>query len=250
MNCPLCYTKKESSFYPLDCFRSLIDQLKANAFVLSLYEIGEPLENRQIVDYISYANQNNIGTIISTHLSFDRSDAFWEQLVLSGLDRMIVAIDGITSKVYNKYRRNGDLDLVLTNLKRIIYFRNKYNSHLKIEWQMIDFGWNRLEQKKAKKFAYDLGCDEFRLIQEVTRTRRKYNKADYIRKKSCVLPYFSFNVTAKKLVRPCTKIYNEDISIGNLNDSTFDEVWNGAEIKKVRCGQLIQEKAGCRTCQE
>lgn len=250
MNCPLCFVKKENTFYSLDCYRKLIDKLKAYAFVISLYEIGEPLENKKIVEYISYANRNNVGTIISTHLSFDRSDEFWEKLVLSGLDRVIVAIDGITDKVYNKYRRNGDLNLVLSNLSKIIRLKKRLNSHLKVEWQMIDFGWNRSEQAEAKRLAYKMGCDEFRLIQEVTKTRLKYNKTNFVRKKNCALPYFSFNVTANNLVRPCTKIYNDDVVIGNLNESTFEEVWNGSEIKRVRCNKQIKDKVGCRTCHE
>jgi len=60
---------------------------------------------------------------------------------------MIVSVDGITMKVYNQYRTHGDLNLVLSNHKKIQEYREKHKNNLVIEWQMIDLPWNKHEQK-------------------------------------------------------------------------------------------------------
>ncbi len=247
MDCIYCNSKKENLFYPFESFKKLVDKFKKYLFVVSLYEIGEPLENKEIVRYIEYAKSKNIGTIISTNLSVERDDSFWESLVNSGLDRMIVAIDGITSETYNKYRRNGDLRLVIHNLKKIIHFKKLNKKSLDIEWQMIDFDWNKDEQADAERYAYKLGCKEFRLIPNAYR-KRLWKDRKEIRTKNCIHPYISLLVNAYNKVRPCPVVYNVDVSIGDLNIETVDEVWNGNEVRKIRNSKKICTREGCKTC--
>jgi len=250
VNCKYCNLYKSKTFYPIDSYRELLDKFKDYIYTVSLYDIGEPLQNKEIHDYIKYAKQRKVGTVISTTLSVKRDDQFWEDLVLSGLDQMIVAIDGISEVVYRKYRRKGDFELVFENLKKIIHFRNIHNKKLLIEWQMIDFPWNREEQEQARIMSKDLGCNRFRLIKEAMQHRLKYKEQNRIRKRNCLLPYLIFIVTSHKKVRPCYKIYEDQTFIGNLNYQTPEEIWNGEDIFKIRDRRIIQEREGCRTCRE
>lgn len=247
VNCLYCTQPKEKIFYPFDLYIQLVDSFKKYLFVVSLYEIGEPLENKNIIRYIKYANRNNIGTIISSNLSIVKEDTFWEALATSGLDQIIVAIDGISKGIYNKYRRNGNLKLVFSNLKKLIHYKNVHRSGLKIEWQMIDFEWNRSEQLTAKQLSKSLGCDEFRIIPNGYR-KKFWSELDQIRTKNCIHPYFTFLVNAYNKVRPCPVIYNEDVTIGDLNTETYSEIWNGLEIRKIRNRKKIQSRNGCKTC--
>ena len=250
VKCLYCSEIKEDIFYPFDRFRSLIDELRKYLWLVSLYEVGEPLENENVIDFIKYARNNNIGTVISTNLSLPKPDEFWEALVGSGLDTIIVAIDGITAPVYNRYRTNGDLQLVLSNLDKILYYKKLHCVPMKIEWQMIDFPWNRGEQEPARAMALRLNCDEFRIIQDVTSIRKSYRTDGKIRRRNCILPYFTFNVTAYNTVRSCTKNYDDPMQMGDLNAHTVSEIWNGPDIIQVRSRKLIKSRAGCRYCQE
>jgi len=250
INCLYCYPAKAQLFYPLEAYKQLIDQGKDFIFSVSLYDIGEPLHNPQVLDYIRYAHQNKVGTVISSSLSFERDDEFWNSLATSGLDYMIVAIDGITQDVYNHYRRNGQLDLVMSNLKKLLAFRNRADAKLFIEWQMIDFAWNRTEQNKAKEMAYQMGCNRFDIIAEATQPRKHYDEESTIRKRNCLLPYILFFVTANNSVRLCYKIYHHDMCIGSLSNNTFAEIWNGSEIARVRDRKQIGAREGCQKCRE
>ena len=117
---------------------NLIDKLKRYIFLVSLYDIGEPLLNEKLIEYIQYAHSQNIGTIISTSLSVNKADDFWRDLVLPGLDYIIVAIDGISEVVYKQYRTQGDFNLVFANLRKLLGYRDALQSNLIIEWQMLD----------------------------------------------------------------------------------------------------------------
>ena len=250
VNCKFCLSEKADVLYPLQDYKKLIDQFKGYAFLVSLYDIGEPLHHPDVVECIRYAHKNNMGTIISTSLSIHKDDAFWYDLVTSGLDVMIVAIDGITQKTYNEFRRNGKYDLVISNLMQILEIKKMSNSKLFIEWQMIDFEWNRLEQKEAQKMAYEFGCNNFRLIPEATQRRKSQDNDDATRKRNCLLSYILLLVTAKNDVRLCFKIYRHDMHIGNLSNNSFSEIWNGPEISRVRDPEQIIHRIGCNKCRE
>jgi MoaA/NifB/PqqE/SkfB family radical SAM enzyme len=250
IDCLYCYPAKTQLLYPLDAYRQLIDQFKDTILSVSLYDIGEPLHNPDVLEYIRYAHRNGVGTVISSSLSFERDDGFWNDLATSGLDYLIVAIDGITPGVYNRYRRNGRLDLVMRNLQKLLAFRDRADTKLHVEWQMIDFEWNRAEQDSAAALARRLGCDRFRIIPEATQSRRRYDQESPRRTRNCLLPYILFFVTAGNDVRLCYKIYHHDMCIGSLSDSTFADIWNGSEIARVRDRRQIGHRDGCRSCPE
>jgi radical SAM protein with 4Fe4S-binding SPASM domain len=231
-------------------YQELIDRLKNYIFMVSLYDIGEPLENEDVIEYIKYAHMKKVGTVISSSLSINKTDEFWKELVLSGIDHIVVAIDGTSEEVYKKYKTNGNLNLVLSNLEKILYYKAMYAKKVFIEWQMIDLPWNKEEQGTAKKMAGDMGCDKFRLITEAMWSRLKYRQQRYIRNHNCLLPYIIFIVTAYNKVRPCYKIYNEDMIVGDLDDHTFDEIWNSDEIATIRDKKRIRDRIGCKTCRE
>ncbi|MEI8185767.1 MAG: radical SAM protein [Chlorobiaceae bacterium] len=250
VQCLYCYMDKANVLYPFDLYMKLIDQFKDYIFLVSLYDIGEPLHNPHLLEYVKYANNNNVGTIISSSLSVEKDDSYWIELVTSGLDTLIVAIDGITPEVYNYYRRNGKFDLIFSNLKKIIEYRNKYSSKLLVEWQMVDFEWNQHEQSEAKKMALAIGCDRFRIIAEAANKRLSNHKKEIIRDRNCILPYLLFFVTAHNEVRLCYKVYNHDMRIGSLNNNSFIDIWNGSQIARVRDPKQIINRIGCQHCNE
>jgi MoaA/NifB/PqqE/SkfB family radical SAM enzyme len=247
--CKYCFVEKFEWQYSFENYKALVDRLRDHVYLVSLYDIGEPLESPDLINCIRYAKKNGIGSVISTSLSVEKKDEFWPELVHSGLDKIIVAIDGITPAVYNKYRTGGRLDLVFDNLNRILDCRGKHRSSLFIEWQMVAFPWNAREQKEAEAMAYQLGCDNFRIIKDVSK-RLTYKKQNFVRKKNCLLPYIIFIVTANNKVRPCYKIYDAPVEIGDLNQNSFEEIWNGSEVFRIRDKRQIGCRVGCQTCQE
>jgi len=250
VNCKYCSGEKEEKFFPKHIYQAIMDKLYPWVIEVSLYDIGEPLWCEDLIEFIKYAKQRNVGTSISTSLSLPKNKRYWEILVQSGLDHLIVAIDGISEKTYKEYRTNGNLQLVMQNLYAIINAKTQHNSKLTIEWQMIEFEWNRHEIAEAKKTASNLGL-EFRLIKEVTKPRKEaQNNVSYVRNRNCLLPYLIFIVNAFGEVNPCYKYYNPYMKIGNIKENCFEEIWNNEEIRKIRDRELIKTRPICCKCNE
>ena len=257
INCTFCYAPKSGDDYPFGDYCALVDKLKPYLFEVSLHDIGEPLLHDGIAQYVTYAHERGIGTIMSSSLSVTRTDDFWVSLLQSGLDRLIVAIDGVTPAVYQRYRTAGNLDLVFHNLRSILAWRERLGSATRIEWQMIDFPWNAHEQDAARALARELGCDGFKLIHEEQLPRRDYAIQRVPRTRNCLMPYLMFIVNAQKQVRPCCNLYkglngwkDKDNLVGDLRTQSFEEVWNGAENARIRDRHEIHTRDFCAFCQE
>jgi MoaA/NifB/PqqE/SkfB family radical SAM enzyme len=215
-----------------------------------LYEIGEPLHHPDLLKCIGYAHKRKIGTVVSTTLSVPKPDSYWKDMVTSGLDRLIVAIDGTTEAVYNRYRTHGNLNLVMDNLIKILHFKKENRGNLSIEWQMIDFPWNQGEQSSARELAAELGCDHFQIIQDTSDLRESAKKSKKPRTTNCIWPYVLLLVNVYDDVLPCFKPAYSARILGNLQNSNFTEIWNGQKAQEIRNKELIQLLKGCRICIE
>ena len=120
---------------------------------------GEPLLNLNTPKLIRQAKEYLIGTALSTSLSVQRFDA--EAYVESGLDFMVISIDGATQQVYERYRRNGDLELVFSNVRKLVEAKRKLRKRTPVlSWNFLAFEHNAHEIPLAANRARELGMNE------------------------------------------------------------------------------------------
>ena len=94
-------------------------------------------------------------TLTSTNLSMPiNADA----LVASGLNRLVAAIDGGSAGTYARYRRGGNFDLVLDNLRAR---RDQSSLEPWLVWEYLAFEHNVHEIGVAARLARELGVDQF-----------------------------------------------------------------------------------------
>ena len=115
---------------------------------------------------------------------------------------------------------------------------------------MIDFQWNKCEQEQAKKLAKKIGCDDFQIIRDIHEPRKKSVNSNNERTSNCLWPYILLLINAYGDVIPCFKPDFNPGTLGNIDISGFNTVWNGNEIKKIRSRVLIKSREGCCLCNE
>jgi len=127
------------------------------AFQVGFFNYGEPFLNRQTPLFIQLAREYLLRTILSTNLSMHIDP---EAIVTSGLDYMIVSIDGATQETYAKFRRGGRLDLVLSNVEQIVEEKGRQQAGRPyIVWQYLVFEHNQHEMDLAEELAREIGVD-------------------------------------------------------------------------------------------
>lgn len=144
-----------------DLFKDSVHDFLPYLIKANLYDEGEPLLNKNIPKMINHLSINNIATCVSTNFSLKLSEEYLRQLLSCGLDHLVVAVDGATQESYSKYRKGGDLSLVINNLERLISIKKEIGSPLQIDLQFLEFPHNKHEREAVHNLAMNLGVDRF-----------------------------------------------------------------------------------------
>lgn len=169
LRCPLCPTGlgtlgRPQKMMSLDCFKSYFDPMSDYLFEAYLHNWGESLLNKEVFKMIEHAQSRNVGTNISTNLS-ETTSADIDALLDSGLEYLIVSLDGTTEESYSKYRVRGKFDNVMANMAEIIRRRNQRKlKHPFVEWQFIVMKQNEHQIPEAEEIAKKTGVDLLRFI--------------------------------------------------------------------------------------
>ena len=279
LKCPLCHTGKgtihrDQGVMDFDLFTKVVDQIKHSCLWLTLYSWGEPLLNQRIHEYIEYAHKQKIATIISSNLNKPLTPLMAEQVIRSGLDVMIVSLDGITQDVYEVYRVNGHLDRVLENLRLLDQKKRELGSKTPyIEWQFIVMRQNEHQLEEAKALAGELGVDSL-VFKKVDFPHGEDDPAEaerwlprqhpeYLREDPFYKPYQEDGQVCWRLWRsavvnwdggfaPCCYLTDKTQDFGDLNDFSVKEVWNNSKYTTARGlfknDFVPEEWVGCLDC--
>ena len=93
-------------------FKHLVDQLGDEVFMMMMWNQGEPYINKCFNHMVRYAHERGIFTFTSTNGHFVRNDEQARAIVESGLDELIVSLDGVDQETYEKYRVGGRIERV------------------------------------------------------------------------------------------------------------------------------------------
>lgn len=269
LKCPFCPTgqarnSRVKAILSLDNFKKIIDELGPYLIHIDFCNWGEPFLNRQLSEMIRYAEQYSVDTKVDTNLSLLTEDEA-EKLILSGLDKIIVSIDGITPETYSRYRVGGDFNNVMNNLKVLLNKKRELKRHNPyISWQFLVFRHNEHEIEEVKKIGKDLGVDHVGITKAFIGDKEwmplngeysNYDSRGKERVEAFTSDYFKFSDSEHKLcnwpwetivinpngsISPCCSVEDEKDDFGNIFGQSFKEIWNNEKYRIAR--RYIKDK--------
>ena len=279
LKCPLCHTglgtvNRDKGVMHFDLYKKVIDEIKDYCMWLSLYSWGEPFLNKEIDKFIRYAHDSHIGTVTSSNLNKPLNPEMAERLVDSGLDSLIVSLDGTTQEVYEVYRVGGHLGRVLDNIKLISDTKARMGVKTPhVEWQFIVMKQNEHQIPEARRMAAELGVDDivFKKVDfphgeddpELAEKWLPVNTREFTRDNPFDKPYKENGARCWRLWRsgvvnwdggyaPCCYLTDAADDFGSVKTSSIKEIWNNQDYVTAR--GLFQENfepqkyVGCMDC--
>ena len=141
-------------------FNDFKNFIKKNPYItdIELSFSGEIFLNPDLYDIIKYCYKEGISLTALNGVNFNTvSDEILEAMVKYQFKGIWFSIDAVTNQTYQIYRRNGDLNNIISNIQKLNEYKKKYNSIYPIlEWQYIIFKHNINEIKGIKSLAESL----------------------------------------------------------------------------------------------
>jgi radical SAM protein with 4Fe4S-binding SPASM domain len=278
LRCPECPSGLRAFTRPTgmlqkDFFRTTIDEIHKELIYLIFYFQGEPYLNTDFLEMVSFASGKGIYTATSTNAHY-LTDEVARKTVESGLDRLIISIDGTTQNIYEQYRKGGNLEKVIEGAKNIVKWKKELNSKTPfIFFQFLVVKPNEHQIEDIKQLAANVGVDEVRFktaqVYEYETdpnnlipvndkfSRYKKNPDGTLSAKNklanhCWKLQHSNVITWDGLVVPCCFDKDATHQLGNLKDQSFKEIWHNPNYQKFR-SEILKSRKNidiCSNCSE
>ncbi len=278
LRCPECPSGLRAFTRPTgmlkkDFFTETIDDIHKELLYLIFYFQGEPYLNTSFLDMVRYATDKGIYTATSTNAHYLTEEAA-KKTVESGLDRLIISIDGTTQETYKQYRMGGNLEKVKEGAKNIVKWKKALKSKTPfVIFQFLVVKHNEHQIEDIKALAKEIGVDQVRFktaqvydyendpnnLIPVNEKYSRYKKnADGSFKAKnkfanrCSKLWQANVITWDGLVVPCCFDKDASHQLGNLKQESFKTVWKNDNYRQFR-GELMKGRKNidiCANCSE
>ena len=277
LGCPECPSglkkfTRETGKIATEVNRNLLQSIGKQLFYINYYFQGEPFLHPDFLELIKDAKKHSIYTSTSTNAHFITSKKA-EEIVHSGLDRIIISIDGTTQETYEQYRVTGTLSKVIAGTKALIEAKKKAKSttpHLIFQFLVVKP--NEHEIPAIYQLAKELGVDEVRLKSaqlydykhgnplmpsQEQYTRYKISKDGTYKLKHqtgnhCWRMWSSCVLTWDAQMVPCCFDKDAEHTIGSALEGNFEKLWKSKKYQEFRTSVLTKRNQIdiCQNCSE
>jgi len=269
LHCALCPVtaglERSQGFMDLVVFKKVIDEVGDYVFTVLLWDWGEPFLNPSIYAMISYARQKEIKVVSSTNGHLFGSADHADRLILSGIDTIIFAVDGISQETYSRYRQGGDLESALQGIRTVVARKRALRSKTPlVNFRFIVMGHNEHEIPRLKDLAKSLGVDALTLKtlnnclrdpyvggesghpegnREFLPRNQYYQRFKYdstglervrLRRNPCKQLWCNPTIHWRGSVVPCTFDPKDKYILGDVREDSLRKIWSGAAYRQMR----------------
>jgi radical SAM protein with 4Fe4S-binding SPASM domain len=273
LRCPLCPTsiaQRVKGFLSFENFQKIVDDIP-NLKSINFGWSGEPLLNKDIFEMVKYAHDKGIETGISTNTVF--LNQYTDEALNSGLDDLIVCLDGASKETHEKYRVGSDFESIKKNIRDFCEEKRKRGlSKPRVTLQSLLTKFNEHETQAIIDLARNLGVNrlDFKTLslgssvaleQKIERAKEflpsDRNSRYLIKNGKTVL---KSRPKICSWLRQSVILWNGDITtccydfegklvVANIfRDGGFRKIWKSEKYKKYRKKIIREEFDLCKNC--
>ena len=251
----------------LDTFQKILGKLAPDLIYLTLYFQGEPLLNPHFTEMVQMARKRNIFVATSTNGHF-LDDKNVDKIIKSGLNHLVISLDGFDQQTYEQYRVQGNFQTVIEGIHRLVAARKTLKSDVPfIELQFLVMRHNQHQLDQVRAWAREAGIDKltFKSVQVynfdkassiiptlVTKSRYRqqpdgsWEMAKHTSNR-CHRIWSTVVVTWDGKVVPCCYDKNADYQTGNLLEEPLSLIWKNQYYYAFR-RQVLKDRSEIEMC--
>lgn len=277
LGCPECPSglksfTRDTGTLEVDFYEKFLQETHENLIYLYFYFQGEPYLHPKFLSLVQEASKQNIYTVTSTNAHF-LTPRKAKETVESGLDRILISIDGTTQDTYESYRIGGSLEKVIAGTKNLVAAKKALKSstpHIIIQFLVVkpnehqipeilqlgkDLGVDEVKLKTAQIYDYKNGSDLIPTLDEYSRYKKQEDGTYVLKNKlenKCWKLWHSCVVTWDGKIVPCCFDKDAKYEMGDLSKHTFESIWRNEAYARFRTQLVLKRKSIdiCTNCTE
>jgi len=246
LQCSICPHKNMSEtrkgIMSIELFEKIIKNIKEYAEGIQLYWMGEPFLNKKLIHMIKFAKKLTSAKLIVSTNGLMLNEKLIEEVVNSGLDELIISVDATRENTYQKIRVGGNLKILESNIIKVLEYKKKMNSKIKINLQFIKMHLNNDEISEFKKKWEKYDCEiSYSCLYSWSNQMPMLNSmSNYLspvsntERRPCLDLWNKMCIRFDGLVSLCCFDYNNTVCLGDLAVESVEEIWNNEKITKIR----------------
>ena len=259
MRCPMCFTITDAyktnvnlAVMRFDLFKKIVDECVENgAFSIRLSWRGEPTLNPRFVQMARYAKMAGIKDVSSLTNLLRLTPEMFEELVDVQMDWLTISFDGM-GETYNRIRAPAKFDEAVEKIRQFSEIKKKRKSKKPVV--KVQGVWPAV--KEDPQAFYDLfrGVVDQVAVNPLLDYLRKDDRGQivYREKFTCPILWQRLAVGADGLVSLCIHDELSHHVIGNVNEQSIREIWNGPGLAAARRAHIghkgVEEYSACQEC--
>lgn len=169
LKCTMCehtFMQQIGRHLKMNEFKKLIDS-NPNIQVINLTGIGEALLNPEFLGMVEYAKQKGLYVWFNDNFTLMTKERM-DRLLDSGVDYIIMSLDGATKEVFEKIRVKASFETVVSNFKKLMAERDARNLKKPLlGLNMVVVTENYHEIEPIVRLAHELKADDLMFISIV-----------------------------------------------------------------------------------
>lgn len=233
--CPHAKMKRKQGFMDLSLFKKIINEIAGFVESVGLDLMGESAMHPEIFEMIKYCKKAGLKTTLNSNMS-NVNEKLANSLIDSGLDMLIMSIDGAYKNTYESIRLGASFEKAKENIITILQLNSK---NLYKVVQMVYIKNNMHEAAQFIKDWRNKGADFVRIqpYQNVDRQNIELNTLpmrDIDSKKPCIHPWKKIAVCWDGIAVLCCYDYDKFGIVGDVTEQNIFDIWNGSSMQNFR----------------
>lgn len=261
LKCPMCPRQgfiPGKGYMEFSLVKKILDE--ASQYGLCAFNfagLGEPTMYPDVFKVIRYAKDKGV-IDVNMHTNGTRLDpAFNQQLLDSGLDRLIISLDSADKEHYEKIRVGAKFEKVCAGVEDLIKQRNAHPTarmHVKANFIEMDEK-DPTEKNKFISYWKDK-LDRIAILRYLdcqTGDEGIFHKENYEQDDSFCCPelWRRLIILSDGTATLCPRDMKKNYVIGNIHEQTISEIWTGEKMQQARSLHrkgCFKEIGSCKKC--
>ena len=264
-------------FMDLEMFKKIVDQMADFPEKIKKLKIGnhgEPTMHPKLPEMIKYARDSKTADIVEMFTNGSKlTTQLNKDLVASGLQRVNISLEGLSDERYLQVAGvKQDFSEIISGVKDLYKRKQEANSDLIIYVKVADQTHSLKGDKKEmfylsaeeQEYFYSTfgpHCDEIfieKIVPQWPETQKEqqndvsetgmYGQQIQSWKEVCPFIFMYLHFNCDGTVSPCTLDWPRKVVIGDINNETVREIWEGQKLRELQIAMLMKKRKCINFC--